>query len=526
MSRAIGAAKSPPKPVTPLTVTATAIRGLSAGAKPMNHTSLILAPNSVSAVPVLPATWMPGICGLRAGAALHHAHHHVGHGGGRRRLHHRRTARSGSIVSTVRPSRSTTRVGQVRLHQLAAVGHRGGDLGHLQRRGLQAALADRHAPEVDEARRRRDRVARRVGRDDRRPTSSPWGSRAAACASKPKRSMYSFMVALPSFSPTWANAVLTDLASAVLRSIWPKSSLKSLASGTPEILLAAVAVDRRAAARTAPVSIAAVEVTTLNVEPGASPNCTRAVDQRLVARRPCWPRELALVGDRVGVVGRRRGHHLDRARARVQRDRRRRCWPDLRRSRPARAAGPWGPATCARRRPRAACRSSWSKVVVIAFFLPGQLVVAVALEPGLADRRRVGVADRVRRTALALRVGAVVDALVVARRARDHRAVGGADRAAPDLLRRGSGRAWLAVSWSRSSARSTVHHDVDDQQRAEHQQRDDEQAADRLVHASPPRAARGRRRAAAAPAARSWPAPTSRRRRRTAASRRSAGSAW
>jgi len=42
-------------------LTAIATRGSRLGAKAMNHTSLIFLPSCVSAVPVLPATWIPSI---------------------------------------------------------------------------------------------------------------------------------------------------------------------------------------------------------------------------------------------------------------------------------------------------------------------------------------------------------------------------------------------------------------------------------------------------------------------------------
>src|SRR5664279_1826127 len=58
---ATGAANAPPKPGTPLSVTAIATVGLAAGAKAMNQTLLIAVRGSVSAVPVLPATCTPGI---------------------------------------------------------------------------------------------------------------------------------------------------------------------------------------------------------------------------------------------------------------------------------------------------------------------------------------------------------------------------------------------------------------------------------------------------------------------------------
>ena len=49
--------------------------------------------------------------------------------------------------------------------------------------------------------------------------------------------MYSAIVSLPSFSATSAQTVLTELVSAVVRSIVPKSSLPKLLSGVPEMTL-------------------------------------------------------------------------------------------------------------------------------------------------------------------------------------------------------------------------------------------------------------------------------------------------
>ena len=57
---AIGAATSPPVACWRSTTTATAMRGLSAGAKAMNQVVLTWF-SPVSAVPVLPATLIPGI---------------------------------------------------------------------------------------------------------------------------------------------------------------------------------------------------------------------------------------------------------------------------------------------------------------------------------------------------------------------------------------------------------------------------------------------------------------------------------
>ena len=49
--------------------------------------------------------------------------------------------------------------------------------------------------------------------------------------------MYFCIVALPSFSPTSPNTVLTDLVSASVSVMSPKDSPPSLLSGTPEIVL-------------------------------------------------------------------------------------------------------------------------------------------------------------------------------------------------------------------------------------------------------------------------------------------------
>ena len=47
--------------------------------------------------------------------------------------------------------------------------------------------------------------------------------------------MYSVILSLPTFSPTSAQTVLTDLVSAVVRSTSPNDSLPKLFSGAPEI---------------------------------------------------------------------------------------------------------------------------------------------------------------------------------------------------------------------------------------------------------------------------------------------------
>ncbi len=73
---------------------------------------------------------------------------------------------------------------------------------------------------------------------------------------------------LPTRSATCAHTVLTDFASAWVSVICPKVSFSSFCSGTPETRtsLRPSTVDSRV---NLPESIAAVAVTTLNVDPGA-----------------------------------------------------------------------------------------------------------------------------------------------------------------------------------------------------------------------------------------------------------------
>ena len=49
---------------------------------------------------------------------------------------------------------------------------------------------------------------------------------------------------LPSFSPTWAQTVLTELVSASVSVMSPKSSPPKFCSGTPEITLAFLPLTR------------------------------------------------------------------------------------------------------------------------------------------------------------------------------------------------------------------------------------------------------------------------------------------
>jgi len=94
--------------------------------------------------------------------------------------------------------------------------------------------------------------------------------------------MYLRIVFWPRATATCAQAVLTDLAIAVTRSTWPKLSLKSLVSGTPEIGRLFVPSTAEST-RYFPESIAAVAVTTFIVEPGASPNCSARLTSGLRA---------------------------------------------------------------------------------------------------------------------------------------------------------------------------------------------------------------------------------------------------
>ena len=79
--------------------------------------------------------------------------------------------------------------------------------------------------------------------------------------------MYLVMVPRPTFSATCANTVLTDSVNALVSVIGPKSWLRSLASGTPEITFGESPLMIELGVYS-PLSIAAVAVTTLNVEPG------------------------------------------------------------------------------------------------------------------------------------------------------------------------------------------------------------------------------------------------------------------
>ena len=79
--------------------------------------------------------------------------------------------------------------------------------------------------------------------------------------------MYLYSVPLPSFSPTSAQTVLTELVSAVVSVIGPKSWLPKFASGTPPMRFGDFPSTTEFGVYS-PESIAAVAVTTLKVEPG------------------------------------------------------------------------------------------------------------------------------------------------------------------------------------------------------------------------------------------------------------------
>ena len=80
--------------------------------------------------------------------------------------------------------------------------------------------------------------------------------------------MYLYIVAVPTFSPTWANTVLTELVSASVSEIEPNCSPPAFESGTPSMLIGELPLITELGVNF-PVSSAAVAVTTLKVEPGA-----------------------------------------------------------------------------------------------------------------------------------------------------------------------------------------------------------------------------------------------------------------
>src|SRR5581483_11849629 len=79
--------------------------------------------------------------------------------------------------------------------------------------------------------------------------------------------MYSVIVGRPTFWATCAKTVLTEYLSASDSVIWPKDWLRSFCSGTPEIVTGELPLIIEFGVYL-PLSIAAVAVTTLKVEPG------------------------------------------------------------------------------------------------------------------------------------------------------------------------------------------------------------------------------------------------------------------
>ena len=131
MARAIGAAVAPPVPAWSESATATATSGRSAGAKAMNQ--VLLRPGTpVSAVPVLPATEMPGIWAATPVPDSHCQHHHRGQVGCRRRLDRRLPLLGLEALDHV-PVGSDDALDELRLHDDAVVGDARGDERHLQR---------------------------------------------------------------------------------------------------------------------------------------------------------------------------------------------------------------------------------------------------------------------------------------------------------------------------------------------------------------------------------------------------------
>src|SRR5580704_3869936 len=80
--------------------------------------------------------------------------------------------------------------------------------------------------------------------------------------------MYSVIVGRPTCSATWAKIVLIEYVIAVVSVCGPQLLLPSLASGTPETRIGELPLMTESGVYW-PLSIAAVAVTILNVEPGA-----------------------------------------------------------------------------------------------------------------------------------------------------------------------------------------------------------------------------------------------------------------
>src|SRR5437763_9954911 len=80
------------------------------------------------------------------------------------------------------------------------------------------------------------------------------------------------MVVRPTLSATWAQIVLIEYVSAVVSDWGPHDWLPSFDSGTPETLIGELPFTVESGAYL-PLSIAAVSVTTLKVEPGGYEAC-------------------------------------------------------------------------------------------------------------------------------------------------------------------------------------------------------------------------------------------------------------
>ena len=209
----------------------------------MNHTWLgIRWPTS--AVPVLPPTEMPSRAAAVPVPSSTTLPHHPRDLAGRLRRHDPRHLRAAGCRSTVRPSRSTMRSamwGSMSRPPLATAAE---TIAICSGVTLQLVLADRHAPDVDDAAGRPDELA--AHELAARPPLLG-GQVDLHGSSKPRRLMYFAMVRLPSFSPTVAHAVFTEWVSASVSVMRPKSSPPKLRSGTPEIGFT-VAPARRASA--------------------------------------------------------------------------------------------------------------------------------------------------------------------------------------------------------------------------------------------------------------------------------------
>ena len=288
----------------------------------------------------------------------------------------------------------------------------------------------------------------------------------------------------------------------------PNCSLSKLFSGAPEIVFGDLPSTWLSFVYL-PLSIAATAVTTLNVEPGGYWPERGAVQRARRRQRLRVARSRRSFGSNDGVDA------MTLTRPVAARARRPR--PAARSAPTARRAGRPGRASCAPRGRAAPCPASWSRTVVHAARLAGQLVVARLLEAEAPDGEE-RVADGVREQARPR-----VAARVRPARARRERAsaVPSAARMTPRGMRCSSSTcARLNALSSSCSCSNTVQRDVHRRaaRRGPRRRRRAGRSAAFIAAPSP-----GWRPRAAARAARSSRRSRSRRRRRTAASRRSAG---